>query len=305
MRGPWIGLLVLSATLCPGLPAAQAAEPKAETAEDRKAAAQHFAEGQKAFTAGDYRHAAESFDLAYQRAPRLPPLWNAARAWHRAGEPVRAANLYARYLKEAPPSAPDRASALTAMKELEAKLARLEIHAEKFTDVTLDGVKVSEMTVYVSPGAHVVEGKIKDKTAQERLKAEAGASLSVALVPPRDPPPVVSSAPPPPPPEAPRKPLAPMYTFIGAGLTAVGAGVTIWSGLDTLKQKDSFDARPTQSNLDEGHSRQSRTNVLLAVTGGLAVATVVVAVMFTDWQGPKTSTEVGLTPGGLLLRGSF
>src|SRR5580700_7027743 len=79
-----------------------------ESEDDRRAAASFFAEGQKAYNGGDFRHAAESFESAYKRAPRLPPLWNAARAWDKGGELVRAANLYASYLRKAPPNTPDR-----------------------------------------------------------------------------------------------------------------------------------------------------------------------------------------------------
>ena len=43
-----------------------------ESADDMKAAAKLFAEGQKAYREGDYRHAAEAFEGAYKRAPRLP-----------------------------------------------------------------------------------------------------------------------------------------------------------------------------------------------------------------------------------------
>src|SRR5512143_4363052 len=82
----------------------------AETEEDRREAGRLFVEGQRSFTTGDFRHSAESFEAAYQKVPKLPALWNAARAWHRAGEPVKAANLYASYLDKAPPKAPDRAS---------------------------------------------------------------------------------------------------------------------------------------------------------------------------------------------------
>src|SRR5262252_3080727 len=74
-----------------------------ESPEDLKQAAKLFAEGQKSYREGDYRHAAEAFEGAYKKAPRLPPLYNAARAWQKGGETVRAANLYASYLRKAPP----------------------------------------------------------------------------------------------------------------------------------------------------------------------------------------------------------
>src|SRR5581483_8297556 len=131
--------------------------------DDTKAAGKLFVEGQRAYTAGDYRHAAESFEAAYKKAPRLEPLWNAARAWHRAGEPVKAANLYAQYLDKAPPGARDRAASIKSMKELEAKLGRLEVHADGFEGVTVDGAPLDGTRLYVSPGSHLVEAKKGDK----------------------------------------------------------------------------------------------------------------------------------------------
>lgn len=58
----------------------------------------------------------------------------------------------------------------------------------------------------------------------------------------------------------------------------------MWSGLDTVEQKKVYEADKTQANLDEGKAKQSRTNVLLITTGGLAVATAVMAVWFVDWK---------------------
>jgi tetratricopeptide (TPR) repeat protein len=304
-----IALLLRATALAALLSARHAAasppEGARETAEHRKAAAKLFQEGQRAFHAGDFQRAAEAFEQAYEQAPRPAPLWNAARAWHRAGEPVRAANLYADYLRVAPPNAPDRASALAAMKELEPRLGRLEIHAEGFDELTLDGAKVASSTVFVSPGVHVVEARKHGKLARERPRLEAGATLSLALVEPEDEPPPPLPPPPPPAPEPPRG-LSPVYTAVGGGLFVLGAGLTVWSGLDTLEQKKSFDALPTQRNLDEGRSRESRTNLLLLATGGVAVATAAVAVFFTDWgPGRSGSPQVGVGPGSVVIRGGF
>src|SRR5579883_1186046 len=92
------------------------------TAEDRRQAARDFAEGDRAFKDGDFRHAAESYERAYQRVPHYSALWNAARSWDHAGEPSRAANLYARYLREAPPRARDRNSAQRLLRALSNRL---------------------------------------------------------------------------------------------------------------------------------------------------------------------------------------
>jgi hypothetical protein len=292
---------------------AQTPASPAVSAADKQAATQSFAEGQRAFTQGDFPHAAESFEQAYARAPHHSALWNAARSWQKAGELARAANLYARYLREAPPNAPDRNSASSALQKLATKLARLEIHATGLDEIKVDSEPVISTSVYVTPGSHIIEARSGDRTVRQSQPAEAGAVVAVALVAP---PPVASSAPAPLPPPPPPKPapaskgLPPTVVFIGGALTLVLAGVTTWSGFDTLSQKSTFDASPTQSNLDDGHSRQTRTNVLLAVSAGAAVLTGVAAVWLVDWKsksGDKESADVkvGVAGESLVIRGRF
>ncbi len=299
--------------------ASRLARADGESDADRKAAAKLFAEGHKAYVAGDYRHAAESFEAAYRRAPRLPPRWNAARAWQKGGELVHAANLYASYLRKAPPSAPDRNSATSSLRDLEAKLGRLEIHAADFTDLKLDGAAIdledqepSSLTVYVSPGSHVVEGQHGGKPVQQTATAASGLSTSVVLLAPKE----VVAAPPPPPPPPPEKHSgwSPIVVAVGGGITAVALGFTIWSGFDTLAQRNTFDQSPTKANFDEGMSREIRTNVLIAVTAGVGVLTGLAAIFFVDWKGHKEqsappATTAGvrlhLGPGSAMLEGAF
>ena len=76
------------------------------TADDKRAAAHAFDDGEKAFAAGDYLRAAELFEEANKKAPHYANVWNAARAYHKLGELARAATLYGRYLRIAPADAP-------------------------------------------------------------------------------------------------------------------------------------------------------------------------------------------------------
>jgi tetratricopeptide (TPR) repeat protein len=258
---------------------------------------------------GDFPQAAELFEKAYQRAPHHSALWNAARSWQRAGEIARAANLYARYLREAPANAPDRNSATAALQKLSTKLARLEIHATEVDGITVDGEPAADRTVYVTPGAHVIEGKAGDRPVRQNQRVEAGAVVSVALVAP----PVASSAPaprpPPPAPEPRSSKWSPTVVYVGGAVTLALAGVTTWSGLNTLSQKDAFDAAPTQANLDEGHARQTRTNVLLGCSLGAAALTGLAAIWLVDWKSSKSKESAGVTAGvtgtTLQVRGSF
>ena len=76
-----------------------------------------------------------------------------------------------------------------------------------------------------------------------------------------------------------------------AGATVVLGGLTIWSGVDTNRARDEYDGNPTEEGLDDGKSKQKRTNILLAGTAVAGVATAVIGVFFTNWKGEKKPTE--------------
>ncbi|MDB4996470.1 MAG: hypothetical protein JWM74_3902 [Myxococcaceae bacterium] len=309
--------LVLTCTVASAQPGAPARP--AQTPDDAKNAAREFAEGQRAFAAGDFQRAGEEFEAAYRDKPHHAPLWNAAKSWDSAGESARAAGLYARYLREAPADAPDRDAATAALRAISTRVVKLEIHpAEGVTNVTVDGKPLEGETIYVTPGDHTIDGKKGDKHAHKDQSGKAGDVLSVLLDASDTP--VV--APPPPdrtPDVAPkndrlddgRHGLSPIFVLVGGALTVAAAGITVWSGVDTLSQKDTFDIERSQANLDDGRAKQTRTNVLIGVTAGLAVVTGVTAIFFTDWgkkaEAPPTtgSLRAGVGAGTLVLSGSF
>ncbi len=278
-----VAVITSTPLLVPGLArAAPVSGPEAD-----RTAARHFADGQKAFTAGDYAHAADEFEAAYRDKPHHAPLWNAARSWQRAGEDIRAANLYARYLREAPPDAPDRDQATVALRALTAKVGRIEPHVAGVDKLKLDGKLVDAPVIYVAPGEHVAEADDNGESVRKVVRVAAGEVVSVTLAPP------LKVAPPigPPkgdvvaPPES-RRPLPPIVPIAGLVLTAAAGGFAIWSGLDTTTKRDTFlDDKSSQANLDAAFASQTRTNVLIGTTAGLAVITAVIAVFFTDWGG--------------------
>lgn len=301
--------VALTASAAVGTRRAWAQTAPAASAEDRRQAAKDFAEGDRAFKDGDFRQAAESFERAYHRVPHHSALWNAARAWHRAGELARAANLYARYLREAPPNARDRNSAQRAVNDLSTRLARLEIHAtDDIGSLKLDGEPLDARSVFVTPGAHVVEGRTRDdRPVREAQTVEPGDVVSIALAPPAV---LAPKEPPPAPPAAhPAHGWSPIIVYFGGALTLALAGITVWSGIDTLQQKDAFDRSPTQNNLDVGRQKESRTNVLIAATSGVAALTALTAFVLVDWHGAGShegaSVQLGAGPGSLVLRGGF
>jgi hypothetical protein len=323
-RAPACVLVLALATPCATqavwIRTARAQPPPTTTADDRRQAAKDFAEGDRSFAQGDYQHAAEAYDRAYKRVPHHDVLWNEARAWHRARELARAANTYARYLREAPAGARDRNSAQKALGELSTKLALLEIHADGLTAVVVDGRTVDGQSVYVTPGEHVVEGRTGDgKAVRQTPDVHAGDDVSVALVAP----PEAPAPPPPPAPTPSSRTWSPLVVIGGGAATTVLAGLTVWSGLDTLSAKNAFQQDPTRVDLlDSGRQKETRTNVLLAATAGVGVLTGVAAAFFVDWHpqartDPKdqrpagalqpdgTQLRLGVGPGSITLQASF
>lgn len=290
---------------------ASAADP---TAADKAAASGELQKATAAMNAKRFRAAAELFESAFRRVPDPKTLFSAANAWQKNGDLVRAANAYARYLKAAPEKAASRDKAKKELEALSAKVGQLAIQADGASRVSVDGEALDlpvATIVYVSPGAHELEARFGEKTATQTTTTAAGAVSNVALIAPPDvkAPAAVVVAPARvdrPAPDARRKPLPPLVVYIGAGAAVVAGGLTVISALDTSSQKETFDAQRSQENLDAGKDKQLRTNILLAVTGGVAVLTGVAAIFLVDWKGRAgENVKVGAGPGSLVLRSTF
>src|SRR6185503_7588811 len=102
-----------------------------------------------------------------------------------------------------------------------------------------------------------------------------------------------------------KKPLPPALFWIGAGGTAVLAGLTTWSGLDALSAKHSGDY--TQPEIDGINSRARRTNFFLAGTLVVGASTAVAGIWVVDWNSRTSAALTPLPEGGALLaaRGRF
>jgi hypothetical protein len=295
----WALLAAALATMATVSPARAGPPPSLE---DQRVAHEDYEGGKAAFEAKDYLRAARLFLEAYRRAPHHDPLWNAARSFELAGERARAANLYTRYLDEAPPDARDRDRATSARKELATALGRLDVHAHDVTDVRVDGETLYGQSVYVDPGQHVIRGRSAGHDVERVQSVAAGAAASVVLEPP--PPPEAPSPRPEPAPSRGVRVLPPLVVYVGAGLTVAAAAVTTWSGLDTVNTKKQYETTPTPGLLSDGLAKQDRTNVLFWTTLGLGVLTGAAALGFVDWH-PQGAVRVGVGPGSAVLNGSF
>jgi tetratricopeptide (TPR) repeat protein len=320
-----VGPHVASGQTAPNSTPSSSTDSAPSTAPDREVAQRRFAQGQRAFKSGDFRHAAEEFEAAYAAAPHPDVLWNAARAWHRARELSRAANLYARFLREAPADSLDRNSATAALRDVSTKIARIDVVAPDFQDVRVDEQTVDGSTIYVTAGTHVVEGKSGGHLVRQTSTVAAGDVISVALVAP------LGKEPPPPPNTSPstgmtagpaqgqtaqgqttadvgQHPVAtrsqgwpPAVVYAAGAATLLAGGFTLWSAVDTQHARNDYNG--TQQALDDGLSKEHRTNIAIVATAVLGAFTVASAAFFVGWRRPQVKVGVGV--GSIALDGRF
>lgn len=93
--------------------------------------------------------------------------------------------------------------------------------------------------------------------------------------------------------------ISPAWFVVGAVATAALAGVTIWSGIDTLDKHEAFvDGDASQKG--PGQDAQLRTNLLLGGTLLSAAGTGITAI-FVDW-GTSGGSATAPFPRGVALR---
>ena len=296
---------------------AHAAEEAVEpTPAQVRTAAEAFDRGREAYKAEEYTEAAEQFESADANAPSAAALELAIRARDKAGQLDRAATLAALALARHPDDATIQKIAPSIVQRAKAELFQLDIKCDDPCDVTVAGKiapgrRATDRTVYVGPGKYAVRaGWSGDRSQSKSVEATKGAVGSLAFETPAE----ASAATPlvgagagaaasttgdAPADEGPKKSggLPPAVFFVGAGLTAIASGVTIWSGLDTQNNPGTDKVRAAcqagaddcQSLYQKGVDNQHRTNILLGVTAGVGVATAVVGLFFTDWSGGKKS----------------
>ena len=278
-----------------------------------RAAAEAFDRGREAYKSGDPTVAAEAFELADSKAASPVALEYAIRSRDKAGQLDRAATLAAlakaRYSGEA---------ALEKLADEVLARARTQLYEAQVTcsepcDLVVDGKLVHgpanfERVVFLQEGEHTLRaGFPQNRGDSKTVQAVAGQQGEVrfdappdeasAEAPETDPveeAPVAQTPPPAPATSAVREESSgwsPAVFWVGAGLTAVLGGVTLWSGLDTVKNPGEEKVREACSNnqpdcrdlYEDGKQRQDRTNLLLGITGGVGLATIIIGAAATDW----------------------
>lgn len=309
--------LLIAALLWTHPAPAAASEDSEPTAEDVRVAAERFDAGRDAFKAGNYIEAAEHFEAADTSAPSAVSLGLAMRSRKEAGQVARAATLAALVLLRYPDESELCAQANDILAEADAELARIQIRCDQECDILVDrkivhGRPARSHTVYVNPGSREIQaswGEGADVT--KTVQAEAGARSDVDFERPEpdntqevvdknfD---ALAQEAAEPLPEEPkpeeRHGWSPTVFYIGAGLTVAAGAATAWSGYDTLNNPGKDKVREECVGLGtdcpaykQGQRNELRTNILAGVTAAFGIATVVVGLVATDWQGKEPERD--------------
>jgi hypothetical protein len=313
MRGvrPLLALCVAASVLALAPAAARAADAS-PTPEQIEFAAHEHDLGYRAYTAKQYDEAATHFENAYFAAPNPAELRSAIRARRDAGELARAASLAAIAQRKYPGDAALGKTADETLTEAKPKVFEVRITSSEQCNVAVDqkvvaAEKVRDFRFFVDPGKHdLLVGWSDDRTKHVAIDASPGGTQNLSLTPPPNPPkPVARRGETEGPPPA-RKPFGPVVFIIGAGLTAVGAGLTIWSGIDTENhpgtaavKADCVGQGTSCPEYQQGLSSQLRTNILIGATSGVAAVTAVVGIFFTQWSHPGPRAEEPPAAAGL------
>lgn len=303
---------VLLVTLTAGVVHAESEPTPAQI----RAAAEAFDRGREAYKAEKYLLAAEQFERADAAAPSATALELAIRSRTTAGDADRAATLSALSLERHPDDEKLTELARKTIEAAQPELYELTVRCSEPCELT-DGNKIVHgrpaltRRVFLAPGEHELRaGFGEGRTDSQSVTATAAASGELSFeAPPVEPEaadaePVVTTTPPPP--EADQGPkrsggLPPIVFWVGASVTTAVGGATIWSGLDTVNSPGTERVKAECAAGDEecplyqeGRKKQLRTNILIGATGLLGVATALVGVLATDWDGGKvTATKPG------------
>jgi hypothetical protein len=99
--------------------------------------------------------------------------------------------------------------------------------------------------------------------------------------------------------------LSPLVFWIGAGTTVVLAGVSTWSGIDTLSNpgKDAVVRECVGQGINcptyqQGLRNQDRTNILWTVTASVGALSGLIGWLWTDWDGDTATSKQQAVLGG-------
>lgn len=304
---------------CPG--ALAQGEPSVE---DVRAAGDEFNLGRTAFKGEDFSTAAEHFEKADSLAQNPKVLLLAIQSRERAGHAARAATLAALAQERYPEEEMFAGTRQLIVDALE-RMGKVKVTCARPCALVVDsrlvhGQASSKRFLFLDPGEYSIRAEFDDgHSVRKSVSTAAGASSKVHFdqsgatatrgtqveddwagadgLPERqityDDPAVGTET-------AGQKSagLPPTVFWIGVGLTAASAGVSMWSGIDAQnspgRETVQRECQGLGTDCDawkEGKAAELRTNVLWGVTAGVGLTTVLIGAVWTDWGGPSLSME--------------
>jgi hypothetical protein len=289
-----------------------------DNAESIRTAAREFDEGRRLFLENKFEPAAVHFENAFVDAPRAEALRNAIRARRSAKQFARAGTLAELALEQYPSDAATVALAKEALGEAAAKSHSVVVACDPKCGIAADGRSVSlvdarTQRLFLDPGSHELAVSFGPRTKQVKIDAKAGGKTELSVKPPPEAPalpaPDVAPARPA---EGSGKPFGPVVFVALAGLTAVGGGATLVSGLDAKNnpgvdavRRDCAGLGDSCATYQRGLQAQLRTNILLGATAGLAAVTAVVGIFFTEWSSHARARSAGIDVSPFGIAGRF
>lgn len=285
-------MLFLAVSLAPRAASAEDARTRAAALYDRAVSAQ----GQ-----GDYAAAAKLFAKADELAPDPAALEAALGAALLADDAALGMTLVERASRDEVTGTLAKA-VHAAQTRFADRVGLLRVECGGCT-LVVDGEAFPEGTErWVSAGEHGISGLDGAFSGERQVTVGGGERVTVTLeLPGRARAARAENASLPEKPEAESASgLSPAWFGVGVGLTVLGAGATLVSGLDTLAIHDDFEAEPTETRAAWGRSAETRTNVLAGLTGAVAVGTALVGLFAVDWgpDEPRVAPLVAPLPGG-------
>jgi len=298
--------------------AAEGADPQSVSVGDREKAADAYDQGTSAYLSERYELAAHWFERAYRLVPTSTALLQAVRAHHKAGNSIRAANLALQLRDGYPSDARSKQVANVVIATAKPMNVLVKAECEEECTLEIDGALIQHPTFFVTPDVeHALKAAFDGGETSIFVQGAAGDIKAVTLDAPA-------------PPAAPPVPRWAFFSSLGATV-ALGA-VTVWSGIDANNGVSAYESAartanspgingggsPTpqeqaQSLLEEGRSKERRTNILIGVTATMAATTAVLGV-FTNWKGESREAAskriepaigVSTNGGALTIKGRF
>ena len=273
-------------------PAVDKAATPAAKPPDKKtadAARKAFAEGQKAFGAGDYVAAQAAFTKANDLIPSPQASYWIAKCVDGQNKTEEAIASYEALLADPNVSKIGDEKLADSKTRLEALKATLvgEVAVDTnpmLASITVDGVAQpgeAPMTLKLTPGKHRVTVSAKGYLPKDLdLDVKGGDKLKQSVVLEKEPPPVVAAAvvaPPPeqPPPPPPKEERSMVPAYVTLGIAGAGAIVGTIFGIQALNAKNDFNKTPTTELADKAERDALICDMAFGVAITLGVTGVV------------------------------